>query len=148
VSGTGGHPTIFATINFAAAIHAGQYDLAGVPYIAHPLMVMRNVSEDARHVAVLHDVLEDSGITADDLRRRGYATEEIAAVVLLTRQPPYEYEPYIEAIATSSNRLAIEVKIADLTDNLDAGRLSAWTEADRQREHRYSAALRRLKESR
>ncbi|HEV8434225.1 MAG TPA: hypothetical protein VGR95_12490 [Thermoanaerobaculia bacterium] len=92
---------------------------------------MRRVPEEMWHVAVLHDVKEDCGVTDDDLREAGYGEEEIAAIDLLTRKPgpPCPRVPmletwreYIERIATSSNLTAITVKIADLDDNLDPSR--------------------------
>jgi (p)ppGpp synthase/HD superfamily hydrolase len=117
------HPSIDATIALAVRLHSGQRDKANVPYIAHPLAVMRMVPEEAWHVAVLHDVLEDCAdqITRQELNAAGYDAEEIAALDLLTRLPfpPYEYAQYIQRIANSGNRLAILVKRADLIDNLD-----------------------------
>lgn len=134
------HPTIDDTIALATRLHAGQRDKQGVPYIAHPLSMMRMVRREAWHVAVLHDSIEDGTITAGELLAIGYAQEEVEAVVLLTRVPPVEYEPYIERVATSGNVLAIEVKIADLDDNLDPRR----GPQDEKQATRYRAARLRL----
>lgn len=80
------HPSIDSTILLAAKLHRGQRDKAGVPYIAHPLAVMRLVPERSWHVAVLHDVMEDCGVTPGRLVSFGYAEEEIAALCVLTRR--------------------------------------------------------------
>jgi (p)ppGpp synthase/HD superfamily hydrolase len=140
------HPDIFDTILWAVHLHDEQFDKAGVPYITHPLAVMRMVPEQAWHVAVLHDALEDCHITREDLNARGYSADEIAAIDLLTRLPPYEYEPYIERIATSGNYLAICTKIADLEDNLDPKRCAKLNGPDAvKRETKYKKALARLR---
>lgn len=116
------HPSIFDTIAYATALHEGQFDKAGVPYIAHPLSVMRRVPKEMWHVAVLHDVKEDCGVTDEDLREEGYTEGEIASIDLLTRRRGEHYRDYIERIATSDDLPAIEVKIKDLDDNLDPSR--------------------------
>ncbi len=74
-------PTVAAAIAFAAAKHVDQTDRAGQPYILHPLRVMMAVDTDeARRVAVLHDVVEDCGVSLDDLRALGYPEREVAAM--------------------------------------------------------------------
>lgn len=116
------HPSIDDTIAYATALHEGQRDKAGAPYIAHPLSVMRRVPEEMWHVAVLHDVKEDCGVTDEDLRDEGYSEEEIAAIDLLTKPQNLPYRAFIDRIAMSNNLVAITVKLADLEDNLDPSR--------------------------
>jgi len=111
------HPTIDETIALAVRLHAGQRDKAGLPYIAHPLAVMRMVSEEVWHIAVLHDVLEDCDVTGAKLSDLGYTAEEVQALETLTHRSG-SYEGYIKRIATSGNEMAIVVKYADLTDNV------------------------------
>lgn len=127
-------------------MHAGQFDKAGVPYIVHPLTVMRNVPERARHVAVLHDVPEDCGVGINYLETIGYDAEEIVALHLLTHSPKsLPYEDYIERIAASGNSIAIAVKRADLQDNLDPRRHTGEPDVTRTaRERKYRMALMRL----
>jgi (p)ppGpp synthase/HD superfamily hydrolase len=137
------HPSIFETIERAASLHRDQFDKAGVPYIAHPLAVMRKVSGAAWHVAVLHDVMEDCDVTREDILGAGYTTEEADAIELLTRRDGETYEEFIERIALSGNALAVEVKMADITDNLDPSRLPIEDDGHR-RETRYRCASARL----
>lgn len=103
-------------IEIAIEAHAGQRDRAGQPYILHPLRVMLAQDDDAsRVVAVLHDVVEDSDWTPDDLRREGFPEGIIVALDALTRR---EGEPYMDYIdRAGANQTAREVKIADLRDN-------------------------------
>lgn len=137
------HPSIFETIARAADLHSGQLDKAGYPYIAHPLAVMRKVAEEAWHVAVLHDVMEDCNVTRENILDAGYTVEEADAIDLLTRRDGQTYEEFIERIATSGSALAIEVKMADLMDNLDPSRR---VEPNPARELRYRKAYARLME--
>jgi GTP diphosphokinase / guanosine-3',5'-bis(diphosphate) 3'-diphosphatase len=134
------HRTIDETIQIAVTLHSGQRDKAGVPYIAHPLAVMRRLPEEAWHVAVLHDAIEDGGLTEKKLRRLMYTDEEIEAITLLSRRKDESYEAFIDSIAHSGNRLAIRVKIADLEDNLDPSR----PQQESKLRNRYILARKRL----
>jgi len=105
-------------IAIAVKAHAGQKDLVGLPFILHPLRVM--LAMDSLHdkiVAVLHDVLEDSSVTAADLLEAGFSTEAVLAVSVLTRSKDMTYKAYIELVKT--NPQARRVKIADLRDNIN-----------------------------
>lgn len=126
-------------IALAAEKHAGQFDKAGQPYILHPLRVMLSVvGESARIAAVLHDVVEDSDVTLDDLRTMGFSEDAVGAVALLTRRDGDTYEQFIERVAVDS--IAREVKLADLADNSDLSRLTTVTDKDRARLERYRRA--------
>jgi (p)ppGpp synthase/HD superfamily hydrolase len=111
---------------FAAKAHKGQLDKSKRPYILHPMRVAMKVEtagDEAMQVAVLHDVIEDCGVTPQELRRLGFSDEVIEAVVLLSRPPQGApnrptYAQYVQAIKDSGNRLAILVKMADLGDNM------------------------------
>ena len=136
-------PTIEDAIVLAAQSHRGQVDKAGAPYILHPLRVLlRQKDEAGRIAAVLHDVLEDAGITIEFLRERGYSEEVLRALDALTRRAGESYAEFIERAA--GNPLARRVKLADLADNMDASRLPDVTEKDRERLARYRAAWERL----
>lgn len=127
----------------ALKAYAGQVDKAGQPYILHPLRLMMKFNDPlAQAVALLHDVIEDSDATADDLRADGITEEVITAVELLTRLPSQTYEDFIEVICTNS--LAITVKKADIEDNLNVLRLPALSEHDLQRVNKYHRAWHRL----
>lgn len=103
----------------ATEAHAGQTRRDGVtPYIAHPQRVAEAVADDpeAAAVAWLHDVLEDTSTTLDDLEAAGVPLRVRVAVELLTRAPAADYDRYLRAVRT--NPLAVRVKIADIVDNL------------------------------
>lgn len=136
-------PTTFKALEISCIAHDGQKDLAGKPYILHPLYVANRVkTEEEQIVALLHDVLEDSKITVDDLRE--YFDENIVdAILLLTRNPKEDYQEYIERLA--ANPIARHVKIADLDHNMDLTRLTVVKKADLRRMERYHKAWRYLK---
>ena len=116
-------------VSIAKLAHQGQVDKAGVDYINHPLRVMDAVEEEKEKiVAVLHDVVEDSEITLEDLRKHGFDDEVVIAVGCLTRLPGESYEKFIGRI--KSNRLARNVKLQDLKDNMDLSRLETVSEKD------------------
>src|SRR5262245_45562627 len=83
-------------IRIAVTAHAGQKDKGGAPYITHPLRLMAAVeSDDAKIVAVLHDVVEDTSVTLDDLRREGFSDKLLAAVACVTHQREMPYVDYV-----------------------------------------------------
>ncbi|HLL81001.1 MAG TPA: hypothetical protein VK420_00060 [Longimicrobium sp.] len=136
--------TLEDAIALAASAHRGQVDKAGQPYILHPLRLMLRLESDAeRMTAVLHDVVEDTAVSLDQLAGLGYPREVLDALELLTRRPTDTYEAFIERV--SGNALARRVKLADLEDNMDVRRLPAVTAKDAERLARYRAAWARLK---
>ena len=139
-------PTLEDAIVLAVQAHHGQVypTPGGEPFIRHPLRVMLQVEADIeRIVAVLHDLVEDTPYTLDDVRRLGYPNEAIEALDRLTRREGEAYEEYIGRIA--SHPIARRVKLADLTDNLaNSRRLEANVE-NHERIERYERARERLK---
>ena len=130
-------------IELAKQHHEGQTDKAGKPYIEHPLRVMNQVeSEEEKIVAVLHDIVEDTDISLDDLRNEGFSEEVVSAVECLTKQDGENYDSYIERI--SFNPLAVKIKLADLEDNSDLTRLPEVTDKDLERIEKYDKALEKL----
>ncbi len=114
------------------------------PFIQHPLRVMNAVhGARAQAAAVLHDVLEDTTVTADELRAANLPVEVIEAVIALTHRPADTYEQYIEQVA--HNAIAREVKLADLSDNLANNRRLPKDPEVLARVERYERAIRRLK---
>ena len=98
------HPSLEETAALAGHWHAGQLDQACVPYVRHLMRVSRHLSRlfpeasmAERHAAWLHDVIEDTGITTDDLAGHGYAPEVIEIVVAVTK-PPNDPRSYAERI--------------------------------------------------
>ena len=129
--------TLERAIEIAAAIHAGQTDKGGAPYILHPLRVMLRVAPGARQiVAVLHDVVEDSDgkITFDDLAREGFSQEVIDGE---------SYEAFIARAALDPVGKA--VKLADLAENSDLSRIDRPTQKDLERVEKYRRAMEYLR---
>ncbi|MCH7378364.1 MULTISPECIES: HD domain-containing protein [Acinetobacter] len=128
--------TLEQAIAFAAKQHSGQVDKANAPYILHPLRVMLNVpSMDHKIIAVLHDVLEDTETSIEDLQALGFQAHIIDAIVALTKQ---DGESRIEAAQrTVQNPLARVVKLADITDNMDLSRIPSPTAKDFERMEQY-----------
>ena len=133
--------TLGRAISIAAEAHAGQKDRAGAPYILHPIRLMIQMdSENVMMAAVLHDVVENSVWTLDDLRKEGYSNEVLNAVDSLTHRDK-EGEDYWDYIQRAkSDPIAIKVKLADLEDNLNPDRLNEVTEKDEKRFDRYRKA--------
>ena len=128
-----------SAIAIATRAHQGQLDKAGAPYILHPLRVMQHMdSEEAKMVAVLHDVVEDTSVTLEELRAINFSETVVDAVDSLTRRAEESYEAFIERVKLNS--LARKVKLADLEDNMDLQRLQHITDRDKQRWHRYAKA--------
>jgi (p)ppGpp synthase/HD superfamily hydrolase len=137
--------TLERAIAIAAGAHEGQRDKGGAPYILHPLRVMLAMSSDEdRTAAVLHDVLEDTPWTADALRREGFSDAVVDAVESLTRRAGETFDDFI--LRARSNAIARRVKLADLADNMDLGRIREPTAADRDRILRYERATATLRE--
>lgn len=130
-------------ILIAATAHQGQTDKAGTPYILHPLRVMFNCNTEEEQIcAVLHDVIEDTTITLENLRAEGFKEEIITALNALTKRKNENYDDYIDRIL--QNKLACHVKLADLSDNMNLSRISHPTEEDYQRVEKYSIAADRI----
>ena len=128
----------------AAKAHTGQVDKGGAPYILHPIRVMLACEgEKEKIVALLHDTLEDTALTAADLRREGFPAEIVQAVLCLTRRQGEDYMAYIARVC--ENPLAAEVKYADLQDNLDLSRIPNPTEKDFARIRKYEQAVQRMR---
>lgn len=134
-------------ISIAIKTHAGQVDKAEQAYILHPLRLMTKMTdEESMVVAVLHDVIEDSDTTADDLIQAGLPERVVEAVKCLTRNEGESYDDFIERIR--QNPLARRVKIADIEDNLNILRLKEVTYFDLRRAQKYHQAWNRLKSRR
>lgn len=126
--------------SIAIQAHEGQLDKAGKPYIEHPRTVAGLVEGDvAKAVAWLHDVVEDSSMTFEDLKAEGITSEIINHVRLLTHDKSVPYLDYIAAI--KGDPVACEVKLADLRHNSDLSRLNTITDKDRERLAKYQQAL-------
>ena len=129
-------------IKIATEAHAGQLDKVGQPYINHPLRVMNmGATVEEKIVGVLHDVVEDSDWTLEQLVAEGFSAEIIEALRCVTKLSDDEpYDEFIKRIAV--NPLAVKVKLNDLTDNMDIRRLTDISDNDVKRLRKYLKAYR------
>ena len=137
--------TLENAIALAAKIHKDQVDKYGHPYILHPLRVMFRLDTELEQiVGVLHDVVEDSKLTFDDLRLMGYSEMVIEALDGVTRREDETYDEFVER--SLAHPLSRRVKVADLEDNMDLRRVSGeLSDKDCERIKRYRRAWERLK---
>lgn len=109
-------------LDIAYKAHLGQTDKAGAPYKLHPTRVALHCqTEDEKIVALLHDVVEDTSMTLEELKAQGFSDEVLAALKCLTQIEDEDYQTFIQRVAT--NPLVVKVKIQDLKDNMDLSRL-------------------------
>ncbi len=133
-------------IDLAHQAHIGQVDKAGKPYISHPLRVMQQLSTTPEKiVGVLHDAVEDSELTLADLQQAGFSEDIITAVDAITKREAEPYEVYLKRVMT--NAIALRVKIADMTDNMDLSRIAEPTAKDHARLQKYEMTLPRLQQA-
>jgi len=130
-------------IAIAEKQHTGQVDKAGRPYMEHPLRVMKAMSNDAeRIVAILHDVIEDTDLTLDQLAAEGFPGYILEALDSVTRRDDETYEAFVARAAR--NPIGRRVKYADLQDNADLTRIAVPTAADIARTEKYHRAMAQL----
>ena len=126
-------------LRLAYAAHHGQTDKCGVPYIFHPChLAEQRKDEVSCCVALLHDVVEDTDVTFEDLAAEGYPEEVLAALRLLTHHPEEPYFDYVKRI--KSNPIATKVKLADLAHNSDLTRMDEITPYALTRNEKYKKA--------
>lgn len=126
-------------IAIAAAKHQDQFDKAGQPYILHALKVMhylRSEDHELMSIAVLHDVVEDTDTTYNDLKEAGMTDRVVKGIRALTKIPGQSQDEYLNCVL--SNKDAVKVKMADLRHNSDIRRLKGITEKDIKRIEKYN----------
>lgn len=120
--------------------HKNQVDKSGIPYVFHPWHVAESMQdEDSVVVALLHDVVEDTNITIDDLKKEGFNSKVIEALEKMTHNKNTDYYEYIKTIG--SNELATKVKIADLMHNMDYTRLEIIDKKAEEKLKKYKKSL-------
>lgn len=135
--------TLQRALEIAVTAHRDQRQRDGTPYALHPIKLALSLQGDeARMVALLHDVVEDTDWTFERLRGEGFSETVIEALRLLTHTDGSAYGDYIERIA--GNPLATAVKMADLTDNMDLRRIPEPADRDFERVRKYHLAWQRL----
>lgn len=151
--------TLHSTVLTMMALHADQVDKSGMPYYTHPLRVMvrlgvgvDDAADSERHAALLHDVIEDCGMTPEILLDMGYDQEVVDMVRLLSRDKSTTYRQFIYSLIGSGNVGAMRVKLADLYDNSSESRLEQIESPELRKEvegmieSRYKPAIRMLRE--
>ncbi len=130
-------------MNLAYNAHHGQLDKGGVPYIFHPIHLAEMMDDEiSTCVALLHDTVEDTAVTLEELAKE-FPQEVVDAVRLLTHPEGAEYFDYVRAI--KKNPVAVKVKLADLAHNGDPKRVSNQGNAEKRRA-KYAAAQKILTE--
>lgn len=133
-------------IIIAATAHQGQVDKAGEPYILHPIRVMLlGKTEDEKICGILHDVVEDTDITLESLKEEGFSDEILLALDALTKRHGESYDKFIERLL--KNEIACNVKLSDLSDNMDITRIKNPSQKDYERLEKYSKATNKILES-
>ena len=131
---------VIKALGIAYRAHYGQRDKGGKPYILHPINVaLKTKTKDAFIAALLHDVMEDSDYTADDLLKAGIPDHIVDALRLLTHEKGTDYMVYVRGL--KDNEIAREVKMADIKHNSDLSRIPHVTEKDLNRVKKYKTAL-------
>jgi (p)ppGpp synthase/HD superfamily hydrolase len=146
---TAPHPDLGDSIELSRKAHDGQMDKCGRPYYLHPLRVamrLSHCSAEERHAALLHDVVEDTAVTLENLRDMGYSDEVLALVDLLTRRKPAgeSHNQYLERIVASGNVKALRVKLADVYDNMSPARTRSLPSHERGMRHRFARDAERV----
>jgi len=125
-------------ISFEA--HKDQVDKTGLPYVFHPFHLAEQMEdEQATCVALLHDVVEDTDMTFEDLEKEGFTAEIIEALKLLTHDNAVPYMDYVMAL--KDHPIASKVKRADLMHNSDLSRLDVVSDFALERQAKYKKAL-------
>lgn len=138
--------TVEIAENLANNKHYGQVDKAGKPYIDHPARIAASVDfPEAKMVAWMHDILEDTDTTVEELLELGFSTEVVNAIIALTKN---HGESRIDAAhRTAKNWLAVVVKVADVQDNMNLSRLPVITDRDLKRQEEYKLVMKILQDA-
>ncbi len=138
-------PKLSETTEFVRVLFRDVRDKGGQPYDQHCIRVAAHltgkVSDDALHAALLHDVVEDTAITIDDLRSRGYSERTLWLVDRLTRRPEDgTYLEWIRSIADTGDHELVLIKLSDNLDNSDPARIEALPSEQSHISQRYAPA--------
>lgn len=124
--------------------HKDQVDKTGVPYVFHPFHVAEQMTDEATTiVALLHDVVEDTDYTLEDLAAEGFGKDILEAVSLMTHEDDVPYLDYVAKL--KDNPIARAVKLADLAHNSDLSRIGKIDDETRERLEKYKKAIALLK---
>ena len=119
--------------------HKDQVDKSGMPYVFHPFHVAEQMTDEATTiVALLHDVVEDTDYTLEDIAAEGFGKDILEAVALMTHEDDVPYLDYVAKL--KENPIARAVKLADLAHNSDLSRIGEIDEETKQRLEKYKKA--------
>ena len=137
---------IYKSLEIVTRLFNDEKDKGGFPYVVHLLKVYSGVSDYTEKVcALLHDVVEDTDVTFEDLKEVGYSDEIINILKILTKNKGEDYRDYIDRIINSNNIHAMNIKISDLRHNMDITRIKNPTTNDYERiSKRYEPAYQRI----
>ena len=126
-------------LELATKAHFGQKDKAGKDYILHPITVASFMDTDEeKAVAYLHDVVEDTSVSIEDLSKK-FSSTIVEAVDAITKRENEKYEEYLKRVST--NKIACKVKVSDMLHNMDLTRLPKITEKDIERVNKYKRSV-------
>ena len=121
-------------------LHKDQKDRSGLPYVFHPWHVAESMDDElSTVVALLHDSIEDTDVTLEDLREEGFPEDALEALSLMTHEDDVDYFDYVKQLAV--NPIARKVKLSDLRHNSDLSRLNDVKEKDIERREKYLKAI-------
>ena len=137
---------IYKALEISTILFDNQTDKGGAPYILHLLYVYKNVkTKEEKIIALLHDVMEDKNVTKEDLLDIGFSKKIADDIEMLTRVKPCEYSSYIDKIVNNGSKEALEVKLADLKNNIDLSRIENPSIKDKLRvEERYMPSYEKI----
>lgn len=138
---------LYKTLELVVRVFDEKCDKGGLPYFNHLLKVYENVSSyDEKIIALLHDIVEDTDITIEDLKEFGYNNNIIEPITFLTKKKGEYYPDYIDRIINSKDVHTLNVKLADLKHNMDITRIKNPTVNDYERiSKRYEPAYIKIK---
>jgi len=138
---------LYKTLELVLKVFEDKTDKGGLPYFNHLFKVYGGVSiYEEKIIALLHDIVEDTDITFDDLKEFGYKEDIIEVLTYLTKKKGEYYPDYIERIINSNNKMALDVKLSDLKHNMDITRIKNPTINDYERiSKRYEPAYLKIK---
>ena len=143
---------IYKALEISAELFKHDTDKGGLHYMLHLLYVYRHVyTKEEKVIALLHDIIEDKNITEKELLYMGFPKKIVEDIIILTRKEGKDYSSYIENIIKNGTKEALEVKLADLKNNIDLTRIKHPTVKDYERVEKrympsYEKILNKLKE--
>lgn len=141
------HESLALMMHIAAEKHQFQFDLQGRPYFLHCIRVMQNVpynDDELKAIAIGHDLIEDTDVTAIYLRNMGFSERVVSAIECLTKTKNMTYDAYLNMVM--SNRDACIVKLCDLQDNTDIRRMRGTSPKDLARLSKYYSAYEMIRD--